>query len=546
MKRQRVSSARTSPPYKESLISCELIGSDEDGYLTFVDGLPVVTPSGGGGSGTPAVSVENETTFGLSSSVGVSTNYARQDHTHGTPNLPTASDIGAEEEGVAASLIATHTGLSDPHTQYQKESEKSSAGGYASLDSSTKVPIAELPTGTTGTTVALGNAVATHEALSDPHTQYQKESEKSSANGYASLDISTKVPIAELPTGTSSTTVALGDHMQTVALGGTNKSSWNANSVVIATSSSVLSDTGSGVAGQTLISGGPSSPPTWSTQFNPIKSLLTTGSGTIDEPVGASRIFLRARGGGGSGGGGRRGAAGSSRGGGGGGSSSSYAEISFDKSTVSWPLSYTIGAGGTGGAGATTDNTNGSPGNDGTETVVTDASGIVILRALKGRAGGAGSAATATGGAAVSTAPHWMGLGGGNGSTTGGSAGSEFTLASGGGGAGAGITSGNSSNPGRAAGIGGYLLDVGGTSNAGAGGVANGGNGGDAVLTKAYRGSGGGGGGGGGDAGATVPGGRGGHGQDGSGGGGGGGSTNGQNGGNGGNGGDGFLEYCAV
>jgi hypothetical protein len=46
----------------------------------------------------------------------------------------------------------------------------------------------------------------------DDHTQYQKESEKGAASGYASLTASTKVPIAEVPTGTTSSTVSLGDH----------------------------------------------------------------------------------------------------------------------------------------------------------------------------------------------------------------------------------------------------------------------------------------------------------------------------------------------
>ena len=42
-------------------------------------------------------------------------------------------------------------------------------------------------------------AVTTHEAASDPHTGYQKESEKGAANGYASLDGSGLVPDAQIP-----------------------------------------------------------------------------------------------------------------------------------------------------------------------------------------------------------------------------------------------------------------------------------------------------------------------------------------------------------
>lgn len=55
-----------------------------------------------GGTGTPAVSVVAETAAGQASAVGVSTNYARQDHTHGTPALPTPAAIGA------AATVHTH------------------------------------------------------------------------------------------------------------------------------------------------------------------------------------------------------------------------------------------------------------------------------------------------------------------------------------------------------------------------------------------------------------------------------------------------------
>lgn len=45
-------------------------------------------PGGGGGGGTPASTVVTETSFGQASAVGVSTDYARADHTHGTPAAP--------------------------------------------------------------------------------------------------------------------------------------------------------------------------------------------------------------------------------------------------------------------------------------------------------------------------------------------------------------------------------------------------------------------------------------------------------------------------
>lgn len=50
---------------------------------------------------------------------------------------------------------------------------------------------------------ALG-AVATHAAAADPHTGYQRESEKGQANGYASLGAGATVPTAQLPAATTS------------------------------------------------------------------------------------------------------------------------------------------------------------------------------------------------------------------------------------------------------------------------------------------------------------------------------------------------------
>lgn len=59
------------------------------------------------------------------------------------------------------------------------------------------------PAGTTDT------ALANHVAAADPHTGYQKESEKASANGYASLDAGAKVPTAQLGSGTANSTTFL-------------------------------------------------------------------------------------------------------------------------------------------------------------------------------------------------------------------------------------------------------------------------------------------------------------------------------------------------
>lgn len=64
------------------------------------------------------------------------------------PLIPAAASDAASASYVGTTVntgIATHVALPDPHTQYQKESEKSAFGGYASLDGAGKVPLAELP-----------------------------------------------------------------------------------------------------------------------------------------------------------------------------------------------------------------------------------------------------------------------------------------------------------------------------------------------------------------------------------------------------------------
>lgn len=57
-------------------------------------GRKVISSTGGGGGGTPSNTVVSETTYGQASTAGVSTDYSRGDHSHGTPALPTKGDIG--------------------------------------------------------------------------------------------------------------------------------------------------------------------------------------------------------------------------------------------------------------------------------------------------------------------------------------------------------------------------------------------------------------------------------------------------------------------
>ena len=103
----------------------------------------------GGSSVTPADTVS---TVGAANVAGASALYSRGDHVHQGATTAHAH-AGVYEP---AGTVSTHAGAGDPHTGYQLESEKGTANGYASLVSS-KVPIAQVPTGTSSTTVSLGN-----------------------------------------------------------------------------------------------------------------------------------------------------------------------------------------------------------------------------------------------------------------------------------------------------------------------------------------------------------------------------------------------------
>jgi len=58
---------------------------------TTTGGTATTTIASSGGGGTPATTVVAETSYGQSSVVGTSTNYARADHSHGSPALGTSA-----------------------------------------------------------------------------------------------------------------------------------------------------------------------------------------------------------------------------------------------------------------------------------------------------------------------------------------------------------------------------------------------------------------------------------------------------------------------
>lgn len=101
----------------------------------------------------PLPSDGTPSTVGDTGSAGNGTAYARWNHVHGKGS----HTHDYEATGAAAAAVSTHAAAADPHAGYQKESEKGAASGYAGLDATAKVPLAQLPTGTTSSTVSVGD-----------------------------------------------------------------------------------------------------------------------------------------------------------------------------------------------------------------------------------------------------------------------------------------------------------------------------------------------------------------------------------------------------
>lgn len=82
-------------------------------FYTLDGGTSWVGAHAGGSGGDPATTVESETTFGISAAVGTDTEYARQDHTHGSPANPVTA-AAVSTLGFTGELLITDTPAGTP------------------------------------------------------------------------------------------------------------------------------------------------------------------------------------------------------------------------------------------------------------------------------------------------------------------------------------------------------------------------------------------------------------------------------------------------
>jgi hypothetical protein len=153
----------TPVPITYATLPMDLVAGDEvvvlrrpDGWLLVVAVLGRDAPAGGGGGGG-----SHDDLTGVSPDDHHAQAHALVGGDHTASGLTAGHVVRASGATTFAWAQLGHGDLSglttgDPHTQYQQESEKAAANGYASLDASTRVPVAQLGSGTADQWTGLG------------------------------------------------------------------------------------------------------------------------------------------------------------------------------------------------------------------------------------------------------------------------------------------------------------------------------------------------------------------------------------------------------
>lgn len=182
--------AGTGASEAASAVAAHAVAADPHGDRAYADGLASNYDPAGTGASEAAAAIAA---------------HVSATDPHGDRAYADGLAVNYDAAGDAAAAVAAHISATDPHGDraYTDAEITALALGTASQNDTGDFDAAgAATTAETNANSYTASELAAHVADSDPHTQYQKESEKGAASGYASLDSGTKVPAAQLPIGT--------------------------------------------------------------------------------------------------------------------------------------------------------------------------------------------------------------------------------------------------------------------------------------------------------------------------------------------------------
>ena len=210
------------------------IDKDGSNNMTLTDavtGTKTLAELAAGGAGTPATTVTSETTFGITAAVGTGTDYARNDHTHGSPTDPVTAhtalttgvhgvgagtvaktsditatkiddltagddntdlDVSTTKHGLAPKAVAPAAGLINVYGLANAETAITNKPLFDATSPSTQAFADAAAVGTATVTARrdhkhamMADPVTAHVAAGDPHTVYALDTDLSTHAGAA-------------------------------------------------------------------------------------------------------------------------------------------------------------------------------------------------------------------------------------------------------------------------------------------------------------------------------------------------------------------------